>query len=71
MFVFSSEAFRRPKLAVVQPIILRQFDSRLKPELRFAVRAVHVDVHARLLAGKEEKPEAVFAEDGRAHAPKP
>jgi hypothetical protein len=31
--VFPDQRFRRPNLAVVQPVILRQFNLRLKPEL--------------------------------------
>jgi len=63
MFVFPDQCFGRPDLAVAQAVILRQFDRRLKPELRFAVGVVHVDVGAGFLAGKEEA-KAVFAEDG-------
>jgi hypothetical protein len=32
MFVFPDQRFGRPNLAVVQPVILRQFDLWLKPD---------------------------------------
>jgi hypothetical protein len=44
MFVFPDQCFGRPNLAVVEAVILRQFNRRLKPELRFAVRVVHMDM---------------------------
>jgi hypothetical protein len=50
MFVFPDQRFRRPNLAVVQPVILRQFNSRLKPEFRFPVRVMHMHAEPGLLA---------------------
>jgi hypothetical protein len=44
MFVFPDQSFGRPNLAVVQPVILRQFNARLKPEFRFPVRVMHMHV---------------------------
>jgi len=44
MFVFPDQRFRRSILAVVQPVILRQFNRGLKPEFRFPVRVMHVHV---------------------------
>jgi len=66
MFVIPDQCFGRPNLAVVQAIILRQFNLRLKPELRFAVRVVHVHVEPGFLARKEKEPESVLAKDRRA-----
>jgi hypothetical protein len=63
MFVFPDQCFGRPNLAVVEAVILRQFDRRLKPELRFAIRVVHMDMEPGFLARKEEEPKPVLAED--------
>jgi hypothetical protein len=57
-----------PKLALFHTHILRHFDARLKPELRLAIGAMHVDVHSRLLARKKVEAESAFAKDCRAHA---
>jgi hypothetical protein len=56
IFVFPDQRFRRPNLAVVQAIILRQFNLRLKPELCFPARVVHMDVQPGLLAREEKEP---------------
>jgi hypothetical protein len=66
IFVFPDQSLGRPNLAVVQAVILRQFNLRLKPELRFPVRVVHVDVKAGFLAREEKEPESVLAKDCRA-----
>ncbi len=66
MFVFADQRFGRPNLAVVQPVILRQFDLRLKPELRFPVCVMHMHVEPRFLAGEEKEPESILAKDCRA-----
>jgi len=63
MFVFPDQRFRRPNPAVVQSVILRQFDLRLKPEFRFPVRVVYMNVESGFLARKEEESEATLAED--------
>jgi len=55
ILVFPDQRFGRPNLAVAQTVILRQFDLRLKPELGFAVRAVHVYVKAGFFAREEKK----------------
>jgi hypothetical protein len=65
MFVFPDQCLGRPNLAVVQPVILRQFDLRLKPELRLSVCAMHVDMRARFLAREEKEPESILAKDRR------
>ena len=44
MFVFPDQRFRRPKLAVVQSVILRQFNLGLKPKFRLSVWMMHVHV---------------------------
>ena len=69
MFVFPDQSLGRPNLAVVQAVILRQFNLRLKPELRFAVGVVHMHVKPRFLAREEKEPESTFAKDCRAQAP--
>lgn len=63
MFVFADQRFRRPNLAVVQAVILRQFNRGLKPEFRFPVRVVHVHVEPGLFARKEKESEATLSED--------
>ena len=68
MFVFRDQSFGRPNLAVAQPVILRQFDLRLKPELRFAVCVMYVHVEPGFLARKEEESEPILAKDRRARA---
>jgi hypothetical protein len=67
MFVFPDQSLGRPNLAVVQAVILRQFNLRAKPELRFAVGVVHVDVKPGFLAREEKEPESILAKDRRAH----
>ena len=64
--MFPDQRFGRPNLAVVQPVILRQFDLWLKPEFRFAICVMHVHVEPGFLARKEKEPESVFAKDRRA-----
>jgi hypothetical protein len=66
MFVFPDQAFGRPNLAVVQAVILRQFNLRLKPELRFAIRVVYMHVKPGFLTREEKEPESVLAKDCRA-----
>ena len=61
--MFPDQSFGHPNLAVVQAVILRQFNLRLKPELRFAVRVVHMYVKAGFLAREEKEPESVLAKD--------
>lgn len=60
--MFPDQGFGRPNFAVVQGVILRQFNLRLKPELRFAVRVVHMHVKAGFLA-REEEPESILSKD--------
>jgi len=65
IFVVSEQSLGRPNLAVVQPVILRQFDLRLKPEFRFPVGVVHVHVEPGLLSREEKEPESILAKDCR------
>ena len=64
--MFPDQSLGRPNLTVVQAVILRQFDLRLKPELRFPISAMHVHVEPGFLAREEEEPESVLAKDRRA-----
>ena len=64
--MFPDQSLGRPNLAVVQAVILRQFDLRLKPEFRFPVRVMNVHVEPGLLAREEKEPESVLAKDCRA-----
>ena len=45
-----------PKLSIAQAIILRQSYLRLKPEFRFPIRALHVYMSSKFLAGEEVQP---------------
>jgi hypothetical protein len=63
MFVFADQGLGRPSLAVVQAIILRQFNLRLKPKLCFAVSVMHMNVQSGLLTREEKEPEAILAKD--------
>ena len=66
MFVFPDQSFGRPNLAVVQAVILRQFNLRLNPELRLAICVVHMHVEPRFLAREEKETESILAKDSRA-----
>jgi len=46
IFVFPDQRYHRSNLEIVQAIILRQFNLWLKPEFRFPVRVVHMDVES-------------------------
>ena len=54
-------------LLLRKTLILRQRNHRLKPELRFSVRTLHMNVHSEFLAGEKVKPIRSVAEYGRAH----
>jgi hypothetical protein len=62
------QCLSNPKLALFHTYILRHFDARLKPELRLAIGAMHVNVHSRFLAREKVEAESAFAKDCRAHA---
>lgn len=49
-----NEPLYRLQSASAETIILRQFDSWFYPELRFTLGRVHVNMHARFLAGEEK-----------------
>jgi len=66
MFVFPDQCFGRPNLAVVQAVILPQFNGGLKPELRLPIRVMHVHMKPGFLAREEKEPESVLAKDRRA-----
>jgi len=61
------KGFYRAKLPLVQAVIVRQLDSRLKPVFGLTVGALYVDVHAGFFAREEVEPEATFTKNGRAH----
>ena len=63
---FPDQSLGRPNLTVVQAVILRQFNLRLKPELRFPVSMMHMHVKPGFLAREEKEPESVLAKDRRA-----
>ena len=48
-------------------LILRQRNDWLKPELRFSVRTLNVNVHSDFFAGEKVKPIRSVAEYGRTH----
>lgn len=55
-------------LALRNTVILRQFDARLKPDLRFALGRLDVNMNSVLFAGVEIEPERSFAKHRWAHA---
>jgi hypothetical protein len=55
------------QLALRKPVIASQLDPRLEPEFGLAIGTVDMDVHAFLLAGEEEEPEAIGTQYGWAH----
>ena len=57
-----------PDLTVIQAMILRQRNLWLKPEFGFPVRALHMYMPTRLLAGEEVKPIMPSAKNCGAHA---
>jgi len=61
--VFLDQGKYRPDLSVIQTMILRQHYVGLKPEFRFPIRALHVNVPLGLLAGEEVEPKAAFPKD--------
>jgi hypothetical protein len=61
--MFPDQRFSGPNLAVVQAIILRQFDARFKPKLRLPIGAIYVYVHPQFFAREEKEPESVFTKD--------
>ncbi|OGA19422.1 MAG: hypothetical protein A3H32_01495 [Betaproteobacteria bacterium RIFCSPLOWO2_02_FULL_63_19] len=64
--MFPDQRFGRPNLAVVQAVILRQFNRGLKPELRLPICVMHVYVKPGFLAREEKEPESVLTKDCRA-----
>jgi len=54
-------------LPLGQAVIVRQLDFGFKPEFGFAICALHMDMHSRLLAREEVEAKAILAEDGGAH----
>jgi hypothetical protein len=54
--------------ALGDSVILRYFDARLKPDLEFAVRRLHMDVHSIFFEREEVEPVRSVAEDGGTHA---
>jgi hypothetical protein len=54
-------------LLLREALILRQRNDRLKPELRFSVRTLNMNVHSDFFPGEKVKPIRSIAEYGRAH----
>lgn len=67
IFVFPDEPECCRDLTITQAIILREFDVRFKPKLRFPIGPMDVHMHPSFFARKEVKPESSAPEDGRAH----
>jgi hypothetical protein len=65
--MFLDPGQRQPDLSVVQTIILRQCYLGLKPELRFPIRALHMNMAAKLLAGEKVESETSRPKDRGAH----
>jgi hypothetical protein len=56
-----------PHLSLRHPMILRQFDARLKPHLDFTLRRFDMHVHSILFPRVEVKPMRSITEDGGTH----
>jgi hypothetical protein len=56
-----------PNLLLRKALILRQRDGWLKPEFRFPVGTLHVNVHSEFLAREKVKPIGTVAEYGWTH----
>lgn len=65
--MFLDHATGSTQLTRVQPLILRQVQDWLKPELGFAARTLHMDVQTGFFPGEKVKPEPPLAEDGWTH----
>jgi hypothetical protein len=62
MLVFLDQLSDQVQLVVRQSIILCKLNLRLDPELGLSRLPMHVDMHARLLAGEEIETKAAFPE---------
>ena len=71
MFDFTMTCFDDAKnlgdFAFGDPMILRHFDARLKPDLQLTVRRLDVDVHPILFQREKVEAVASVAKDGRTH----
>jgi hypothetical protein len=47
--------------------VLGNLNHRFEPEFCFTVLALNMDMHPRLLTGKEVEPEATLTENSRTH----
>lgn len=55
------------QLPITETVVLSKFNVRRKPELRFTIRAVDMNMHARLLTREKVETEAASAKNSRAH----
>jgi hypothetical protein len=65
LLAFFDQSLGSAEVLSVELLVPRQPNTRLDPQLGLAVRRLHMDVHALLLAREEEEPERSLAEYGR------
>ena len=65
--MYLDKGFDRAKLSLVQSVILRQFDSWLKPEFGLTLRRLDMYMHTRLFAREEVEAKTALAEYRRTH----
>ena len=61
---------RETQLAVVQPVVPREFDGRLDPKLCLSMFALDMDVHPLFLTREKQKPKPLLAENCWTHGPR-
>ncbi len=65
--MFLDKVKRLLKTLPTQTIVLSLFNVRFKPELRFSIGPLDVNMFAFFLPGKEVEPQPTFTEDSGAH----
>ena len=61
--MFPDQRLGRPNLAVVQTVILRQFNLRLNSEFGFPIGVMHMHVEPGFLAREEKESESTFTKE--------
>jgi len=58
---------RQAQLSLVEAMIVRQLDSRLKPVLGLAIGALHVNVHTHFFTREEVESKTILPKNSGAH----
>jgi len=56
------------QLPITETVVLSKFNVRRKPKLRFTIRTVDMNMHARLLTREKVETEAASAKNGWTHS---